>query len=370
MPVLSYGSSSLGLYQRFSSLGFPKTYIGKFLLVAFLGVHVPLIIFCIYVAFSTYSWYEALPFVIIALFATLLGTGLTLFVQSRLLAPITQVSQALTEYTLHRTLPNLPTHFTDEAGVLMTNTQHSIEQLEQLLSMKNTLLSILSHDIRSPLTASILAMDILEEQLQSSSVNVPLMTKLLQQIRSSSQYQLGLMNSILELARAETQNIRLNIEETTATDIVEQVLSTTLLQAESKNITLSTEISPELCNLVLQVDRDKTAQVLNNLVHNAIKFTNSGGSITLRAAYTHNHVEFHVTDTGIGMDEQTQTELFKRFSKAQRHGTSGEQGAGLGLWICTTFTEAQNGTLTVQSILNQGTTFTVRLPIVVQEQNT
>jgi signal transduction histidine kinase len=357
-------SSSLSFYGKLARLGFPQSYLGKFLFVAFLGVHVPLLSLCAYIALSMYTLKDALPILFIALVATLVGTGATLFVQGKLLAPVLAVSRALMEYSRNRTIPQLPTHFDDEAGTLMANAQYSIEDLERFLAMKNNFLAILSHDIRSPLTSTILGADILERELEEPAIRKALFRKILGQIQTSSQYQLGLMNGILGLARAESGGLTLTVSDITPAYLLEQVQATASFQAESKNITLTVD-TDDCADEMLTLDTDKTIQVLNNLLHNAVKFTNSGGTIRIGVQCTENTVEFRVEDNGVGMEPSVAEQLFDRFSKGQRFGTSGESGTGLGLWICKTFTEAQKGTIHAHSILGKGTTFVVTLPKVV-----
>ena len=110
------------------------------------------------------------------------------------------------------------------------------------------------------------------------------------------------------------------------------------------------------------MDVAKTKQLVTNLVTNAIKFTPSGGTIALTADYQNGIVIFRVRDSGLGMDAATRAALFQPFSNAQRTGTAKEAGTGLGLWICKTFVDAQDGQISVESEPGAGSCFIVNLP--------
>jgi signal transduction histidine kinase len=355
------------LYAAISALPRPKSYIGKFLTVAFLGVHVPLIALVLYVAVGKGTWTDALALLVVALVATLAGTGVTLFVQGRLLAPITQTSRALKQYVETRSLPALPTTFSDDAGRLMANAQQCVTTLDDLLQMKNNLLAVLSHDVRTPLTSIILGIDLLKSHLEDPIKNKEHMERMLGRIMASAYYQLDLMNNILSLARSNSGMMEVQPTPTTLQDIMETASNNATLQAEAKGIRFEA-VNEAPASTALQVDIEKTTQIINNLLHNALKFTPSSGSVKLTARATDNEVEFSVEDSGIGMSEDIVEQIFQRFSAGQRKGTASETGTGLGLWICKTFTEIQGGHIAVYSKAGEGTRFTVRLPKVVQQR--
>ncbi len=125
---------SLGFYKFLSRFIFPKNYKGKIMTIAFAGTHIPLITLVIYFILSSPLTFEArLKIFLITLFATLLGTGLTLFSLDRLLVPISLTVTAMGEYLRKQTLPKLPTEFTDEVGVLMADTSHTLHRLDELI---------------------------------------------------------------------------------------------------------------------------------------------------------------------------------------------------------------------------------------------
>ncbi len=127
LPMRSLFEPSLSLYSRLSRMGWPRSYAGKMLFVAFLGTHVPLLTLLAYFIISVSpSGDYTLRVGAVALVATLLGTGATLFGLHRLLAPILFTQRSLRAYLADRELPDLPSSFADEAGALMADTNHTL----------------------------------------------------------------------------------------------------------------------------------------------------------------------------------------------------------------------------------------------------
>jgi signal transduction histidine kinase len=130
-------------------------------------------------------------------------------------------------------------------------------------------------------------------------------------------------------------------------------------QAAQKQIAL-TSTMPE--GLTIYADYRMIETVLRNLLTNALKFTNSGGSIEVSVCQRETQVEITVSDTGIGIPPDSLSKLFRIDSKYQRPGTASEEGSGLGLVLCKELVEKNNGTIRVESAVNQGSRFIVSLP--------
>ncbi|PIG91448.1 EAL domain-containing protein [Gloeocapsopsis sp. IPPAS B-1203] len=125
---------SLQLYSFLSRFSLLKSYKGKIMIVAFVGTHIPLLSLLIYfISTTSFPFQLKLRIIIIALLATLIGTALTLYALHNLLAPISLTFLGLRKYLLYKQLPNLPTEFTDEAGILMADTVHTIKKLDQVI---------------------------------------------------------------------------------------------------------------------------------------------------------------------------------------------------------------------------------------------
>jgi len=351
----------LAFYQSLARITWPKSYVGKMLLIAFLGVHIPLLSLISYTAIVTIHWTTAFSVIAVGVVATVIGSTITMLVQARALAPILQASTALNRYIANGELPTLPTNFTDEAGQLMANTQECITHLDSLLQLKQDLLAILSHDIRNPITSVTLATDLMTRELARPTLDAARLQRHLLKIRTASQQQMNLVANTLTLIQSEAGKLATQPTEVDLHKFSEELMAETQLQADHKGVSYQAKVTSAPGQKAI-LDVVKTKQLVTNLVTNAIKFTPTGGTITLEVEYQHDGVTLRVRDSGMGMDEATRAALFQRFSRAQRAGTAREAGTGLGLWICKTFVEAQNGSITVESEPGVGSCFTVYLP--------
>ncbi|MCX6046706.1 MAG: HAMP domain-containing sensor histidine kinase [Chloroflexi bacterium] len=352
---------SLTLYSQLSRSRWPQSYLSKFLLVAFIGVHIPLLSLVLHIILQSSSWSVAWPTLLVTLVATLAGSLLTIVIQHHLLAPVAQTSQALYNYLQQGQLPQLPVQFRDEAGLLMANAQHCVTSLDQLLKLKSDMLAIVAHDLRSPLTTIMIANEMIGKTLEQMDVDASLVEKYTDRIHTAAKAQMALVNHTLNLVLSESGKITAQPSEIALNGLLHQVFTETKPQADYKGICyLAPTVAPEIN---IRADVPKTIQILSNLVNNAIKFTPAGGTIELAASYNAEMLEFRIKDSGLGMDSAEIQQLFQPFSSAQRPGTAQEQGFGLGLWICKIFTEAQGGSLAVDSQPGQGSCFTVSLPM-------
>lgn len=362
-------NDKLRFYDRLSYIKFPSSYLGKLMLIAFWGVHVPLLSIILYVAMSANTWAAAMPILIVGVISTVAGSAVTMVMQHRALAPMLEVSAALNQYLEDGTLPSLPTHYRDDAGQLMAHVQYCVTHLDSLLRMKRNVLAILSHDLRNPITGVLLGAEMIKRELSFQKIDHSRFTDHVDTIQAMSHTQLERINNTLTLVQSESGNLSVNPTLITPQCLLRQVFLETRLQAEEKGIQLKVDIESAPTTEIL-LDIAKTSQVITNLISNGIKFTPSGGELTVLAAITDDEVIFRVRDNGVGMDEATHKDLFKPFSRAQRAGTAKETGTGLGLWICKTFVEAQGGEITVESTVGQGSCFTIILHKRVGETNT
>ncbi len=354
------GKKILSFYKRISNLKWPKTYTGKILLIAFFGTHIPLLTLIAYLT-SAYPGEFMLPVLFVALLATLLGTALTLVLLYKLLEPIRVTKHALVEYRRNKVIPKLPIDYRDDVGKLMSSTQLCIEQLDDLLKLKNRLISMVSHDSKTPISSIKLASELIIDELDAPDLNKENVDKYLEIINVNAKNFLEFMDNMLSLAKFDDG--KLDIEKTPIAfgELAEKVQENHEMYFKMKEISL--EVINELPNNdMLLVDRSKIMPVLNNLVQNAIKFTKTGDKITLKAERVDNTHLIHVSDEGMGIPDNKMKDLFVAFSKST-DGTRNEKGTGLGLWIAKVFTELHEGKIYLESTKGKGTTFTIKLPI-------
>ena len=179
----------------------------------------------------------------------------------------------------------------------------------------------------------------------------------LEKMKRSAERATALVEQLLDVSRARAGQLCLRVGEHDVAAIVVEAMTAVEPAAQEKNIALRMEI--EATAKRLRCDVDRILQMLGNLLGNAIKFTPSGGTVILRATGAEREISFAVADTGPGIPEAQIPSLFEAFWQGAPGSTS---GAGLGLAIAKGIVDAHGGTITVESTVGAGTTFTVVLP--------
>ncbi|SES66530.1 PAS domain S-box-containing protein [Methanococcoides vulcani] len=226
---------------------------------------------------------------------------------------------------------------------------------------KNEFLANVTHELRTPLNAIIGFSDVMLEE-SSEALNEK-HVKYLQNISDSGKKLLGIINDILDISRVESGNMELHYEHFLVWESFDVVCSLLAPMAEKKNVDLHSELDPR--GIVINADKQKFEQVLQNLVSNAIKFTQAGGSVDLSARFVESRLVVQVKDTGIGISEEDRQSLFKSFSQADGSHRRGYGGIGLGLAIVRHFVEMHGGNVWVKSKPGVGSTFFFDIPIAV-----
>src|SRR5271167_3437694 len=220
----------------------------------------------------------------------------------------------------------------------------------------NRLFSSMSHELRTPLNAIIGYSEMLSETAQDEGQDefLPDLAK----IRDAGRHLLGLINDILDLSKIEAGKMDLYLEEVDLAGLVEEVRSIVepLATANANRLEI---LCPGTLG-TLYTDRTKLKQSLLNLLSNAGKFTHDG-LVNLEVRPAPAEISFIVSDTGIGMTEEQQGRLFQAFSQADASTTRQYGGTGLGLAISKHFCEMLGGSIAVESVPGQGSTFTITL---------
>ncbi len=232
-----------------------------------------------------------------------------------------------------------------------------VTHFKQLDTLKSEFVSTVSHDLRSPLTlmrgyATMLDMvGELNEQQQSY----------VQKIIAGVENMARLVNNLLDLGRIE-MGVDLQVEPVAVLDVLERVVGALQTQAAQKEIELSLELSKDL---PLQIEADPALfhQAIYNLVENAIKYTPSGGRVTLRVRATPADLLIEVQDTGIGISPEDMTRLFERFYRGKSRAARAQHGTGLGLAIVRSIAERHGGRVWADSIEGKGSTFHIQVPL-------
>src|SRR3990172_10169433 len=231
-----------------------------------------------------------------------------------------------------------------------------LTRLRRLEKVRRDFISNVSHELRTPL-ASLKA---LSETLRDGALNDPeAAPRFLGRIETEVDALTQMTQELLDLSRIESGQVNLDLEEISPGMLLKSVAERMNMQAERAGLKLSMDTSTDLPDI--QGDRIRLEQVLVNLVHNAVKFTQAGGSISLQAVVDGEVVRFSVRDTGAGIPSDELERVFERFYKADRARSGG--GTGLGLSIAKHIVEAHGGRIWVESVEGRGSTFIFTIPI-------
>lgn len=234
------------------------------------------------------------------------------------------------------------------------------QQAEDLNKRQTELLSVLSHDVRTPFQTLLGTIDLLRKGSVPSAV-----AKNVETLYQCASDQLAFINSLLEFLRLESGSGGLRPCSMSINLVVNQALQGLRVLAEKKEITLESYLEDGIPHM--HGDLARICQLINNLVSNSVKFTPRGGRVVVSTTSAHRGtregVELSVLDTGIGINPEDRERIFQRFRRGSTVGTEGEKGTGLGLSICKEIVQLHNGTLTVDDGTTQGTVFRAWFPI-------
>ena len=228
------------------------------------------------------------------------------------------------------------------------------EKAEEAARLKTAMLTNMSHEVRTPLTAINGFAEILKEELQSSHQTV------VEHILRSGKRLMNTLDSVLRLSKLEAGGYELDRVPVDLSSVAEQAAELYRQEAEENGV--SVEVEEPGGQVEAHAQKEALNRIADNLVGNAIKFTPEGGAVTLRVAETDEMAILEVEDTGVGISEENQSEIFQAF-KQESQGLAREfEGAGLGLSIVGRLVDALDGTVRVQSEKGSGSRFTVQLP--------
>jgi len=231
------------------------------------------------------------------------------------------------------------------------------EELRQSNASKDKFFSIIAHDLKNPISAIIGLSEIVtdkEENIDKEEANL-----YLEMIKNLSQSTNELLENLLNWSRIQTKNIEAQKKYFNLSEIVNKIINILKPSAQLKNILLINSVD-ENCKIFADYDMINT--IIRNLASNSIKFSLNYSNITIYEKSDAIYSYISVSDEGVGMEESYVANLFKNEIQTSRQGTNKEKGTGLGLLLCNEFAKLNGGIIEVDSILNEGTTFTIKLP--------
>jgi len=232
-------------------------------------------------------------------------------------------------------------------------------RLEEDNAAKTDFLTLVSHELKTPLSSIIAFADIWQS---SEKERPPDEQYLVEEVRDNSKVLLGMVNNIIDMARVESGKYKTSAEEVDIVDIMNAVKATADPLAIKKGISLWFEAMTGIP--IVLTDWEAARKILTNLVGNALKFTDAGGSVTVSAKTDDSGtLTVEVSDTGCGIAQEDLALIFDRFGQASSTHPEGEQGSGLGLSLSRQLAAMIGATLEVTSQPGEGSTFSLRFPV-------
>jgi signal transduction histidine kinase len=238
--------------------------------------------------------------------------------------------------------------------------QRKNELLVQVEQLKTNFISLVTHDLKTPVARIQGLTEILIRRL-----NTPEITPTLQNILNATDELNRFITSILELSKIESDHIQLNLESKDINQIIENTTDKLSANARLNQVEIIKELEPMF---PIKVDVSLISKVLSNLIDNAIRYSPAGARVVVRSHEAGDWIEISVRDQGIGMTDEEQANLFSKFYRAKNDTTTRISGTGLGLYLTKYFIEAHGGRVEVESKKGEGSVFKIYLPIHPPEQ--
>jgi signal transduction histidine kinase len=296
-----------------------------------------------------------------ALSALLVAVIVSVFVSRQVVAPVTEMTNASRRIAEGhydervQVLGDLSKGEQDELGQLALNFNQMANKLEQTETLRRQLIADVAHELRTPLTTIKGSMEGLMDGVMSVDEDT------FQQVYQEADRLARLVNNLQELSRVEAGAYELKIKNVRVTDLIDAAVRLLGGQFEEKEVRLVVETPQGLPEV--QVDEDRLAQVLLNLLGNALQYTPEGGKVSIKSWRQDQEVHIAISDSGIGIPAEHFPHIFTRFYRIDKSRSRAGGGSGIGLTIAKYLVEAHGGRLLVQSEgKGKGSTFTFSLP--------
>lgn len=232
--------------------------------------------------------------------------------------------------------------------------QEETKLLKQVDNLKQNFISLMSHDLKTPVAKIAGIADILKLKFNNSNEQVELIDNVLNSTKELNNF----INSILDLTKIESQNLTLRMESRDINKIIEGITQKLEFEASSKQMILETDLSPLY---PIQVDTVLMNRVISNLIENAIKYAGVGKTVWVKTWDDAQWVFVEIKDNGLGIGPEDLAHIFDKFYRVKNDSTHAIKGSGLGLYLVKYFIELHNGVISATSQLGEGTSFIIKL---------
>ncbi|WP_319500421.1 ATP-binding protein [uncultured Draconibacterium sp.] len=233
-----------------------------------------------------------------------------------------------------------------------------LAELEELNATKDKFVSIIAHDLRSPIGGINSFLEVLSENIRSYTVDT--IENYIKVLKSQTENTFNLLEDILMWAHSQSSKIPFEPETVLLSDLCSNEITGLQILAENKKITVSNNV---LKTTELYADKNMLKTIIRNLLSNAIKFTNENGYISISSANENSAVTVTVSDNGVGIDPNKLTSIFEISMVDSTPGTANEKGTGLGLLLCKDFVEKHGGKIWIESEIKKGTDVKFSIPV-------
>ncbi len=304
---------------------------------------------------AEFRYYMTMVFVLSSLGALVFPAIITWIVTKLLVRPILRLTAAANEIATGTAAPHLHVHADDELGQLSVAFNRMNREVTQSREMRKQLTADIAHDIRSPLGLIVGHAEGLRDGIFPDDLEA------YELIHDEAMRISRLVEDLSTLSKAEAGILSLQSVPTSPITLLDRVVTAHTTVAQSRDITLQMTADSSLPDVF--VDRDRMAQVLDNLVSNALRYTPDGGWVKLTAVQQNDHIRIDVEDNGQGISTADLPHVFQRFYRADKSRNSDLGGSGLGLAIAKWIVQAHNGQITAESPPGKGAIFCIMLPI-------
>ena len=239
--------------------------------------------------------------------------------------------------------------------------QQQNEELRATIANRDKMYSVIAHDLRSPMASIRMVLNLVVTAMSPDMIG-PELFELLDKANKESEEVHDLLDNLLKWTKSQTGRLNVVLQDFDLNDVIPGVVEIFEMIATTKKIKLTYEGTNT--PLVVRADNDMLKTIVRNFMSNAIKFSPEGGNIEIRMSTQDGFAKVSVHDHGVGIEPERIDSIFHKGETT--YGTGGEEGSGLGLQLCADFARKNGGDVMVESVLGEGSTFSVLVPLKVQ----